>query len=95
MRPLAECWQEIAERVGMTNISVQNSSIGQKIGSAADANWCARRFRDQAGGRPEKRAGQGPGTGEQEEQMSDSEKSGQPALKMPVQKRRTCCPGGG
>jgi hypothetical protein len=33
---LAECWQEIAERVGMTNISVHNSSIGQKIGSAAD-----------------------------------------------------------
>jgi hypothetical protein len=31
---LAECWQEIAERVGMTNISVHNTSIGQKIDSS-------------------------------------------------------------
>jgi hypothetical protein len=28
---LAACWQEIAERVGMTSVSVQATNIGQKI----------------------------------------------------------------
>jgi hypothetical protein len=32
---LAACWQEIAERVGMTSVSVQATNIGQKI--VADA----------------------------------------------------------
>jgi hypothetical protein len=30
-KALAACWQEIAERVGMTNISVQATGIGQQI----------------------------------------------------------------
>jgi hypothetical protein len=30
-KALAECWQEIAERVGMTSVSVQATNIGQKI----------------------------------------------------------------
>lgn len=30
-KALAACWQEIAERVGMTSISVQTTYIGQKI----------------------------------------------------------------
>lgn len=30
-KALAECWQEIAERVGMTSVSVQTTSIGQKM----------------------------------------------------------------
>jgi hypothetical protein len=30
-KALAACWQEIAERVGMTSISVQATNIGQKI----------------------------------------------------------------
>lgn len=30
-KALAACWQEIAERVGMTSISVQTTNIGQKI----------------------------------------------------------------
>ena len=30
-KALAECWQEIAERAGMTSISVRTTSIGQKI----------------------------------------------------------------
>jgi hypothetical protein len=30
-RALAACWQEIAERVGMTSVSVQATNIGQKI----------------------------------------------------------------
>jgi hypothetical protein len=30
-RALAGCWQEIAERVGMTSVSVQATNIGQKI----------------------------------------------------------------
>jgi len=30
-RSLARCWQEIAERVGTTSISVETSNIGQKI----------------------------------------------------------------
>jgi response regulator RpfG family c-di-GMP phosphodiesterase len=32
---MAECWQEIAERVGMTSISVRTTNIGQKITAAA------------------------------------------------------------
>jgi hypothetical protein len=30
-KALAACWQEIAERVGMTSVSVQATNIGQKI----------------------------------------------------------------
>jgi hypothetical protein len=30
-KALAECWQEIAERAGLTSISVSTTSIGQKI----------------------------------------------------------------
>jgi hypothetical protein len=30
-KSLAACWQEIAERVGMTSVSVQTTNIGQKI----------------------------------------------------------------
>jgi len=30
-KALAACWQEIAERVGMTSVSVQSTNIGQKI----------------------------------------------------------------
>jgi hypothetical protein len=30
-KALAICWQEIAERVGMTSVSVQTTNIGQKI----------------------------------------------------------------
>lgn len=30
-KALADCWQEIAERVGTTSISVRTSNIGQKI----------------------------------------------------------------
>jgi hypothetical protein len=30
---LAACWQEIAERVGMTSVSVRTTNIGQKIAS--------------------------------------------------------------
>jgi hypothetical protein len=30
-KALATCWQEIAERVGMTSVSVQATNIGQKI----------------------------------------------------------------
>jgi hypothetical protein len=30
-KALAMCWQEIAERVGMTSVSVQATNIGQKI----------------------------------------------------------------
>ena len=33
-KALAACWEEIAERVGMTSITVQTTSIGQKIVSA-------------------------------------------------------------
>lgn len=29
-KALADCWQEIAERVGMTTISVRNTNVGQK-----------------------------------------------------------------
>jgi len=36
-KKLAECWQEITERVGMTSVSVQNTSIGQNIVSKAPA----------------------------------------------------------
>jgi hypothetical protein len=32
---LAECWQEIAERVGMTSVSVRTTNIGQKVVSRA------------------------------------------------------------
>jgi hypothetical protein len=32
---LAACWQELAERVGMTSITVQATNIGQKIGKEA------------------------------------------------------------
>jgi hypothetical protein len=30
---LAACWQEIAEHVGTTNISVQANNIGQQVAS--------------------------------------------------------------
>lgn len=30
-KAMAACWQEIAERVGMTSVSVQTTNIGQKI----------------------------------------------------------------
>jgi hypothetical protein len=30
-KALAECWQELAERVGMTSVSVRTKNIGQKI----------------------------------------------------------------
>ena len=30
-KAMAACWQEIAERVGMTSVSVRTSNIGQKI----------------------------------------------------------------
>jgi hypothetical protein len=30
-KALAACWQEIAERVGMTSVSVMNTNIGQEI----------------------------------------------------------------
>jgi hypothetical protein len=33
---LAACWQEIAERVGMTSVSVQATNIGQKIVSSLE-----------------------------------------------------------
>jgi hypothetical protein len=32
---LAACWQEIAERVGMTSVSVKTTTIGQKVVSQA------------------------------------------------------------
>lgn len=35
-KALATCWQEIAERVGLTSISVQATNIGQKIVSRAE-----------------------------------------------------------
>jgi|HubBroStandDraft_6_1064221.scaffolds.fasta_scaffold28345_2 hypothetical protein len=35
-KALAACWQEIAERVGMTSVSVQATNIGQKIVSKLD-----------------------------------------------------------
>ena len=34
-KALADCWQEIAERVGTTSISVHATSVGQKIVSKA------------------------------------------------------------
>jgi hypothetical protein len=34
-KALAECWQEIAERVGMTSVSVRTTNIGQQIASDA------------------------------------------------------------
>lgn len=37
---LAACWQEIAERVGMTSISVRTTNIGQKI-SATEGKHAA------------------------------------------------------
>jgi hypothetical protein len=40
---LTECWQEIAERAGMSSVSVQNTSIGQKFDcTAAEAAQLAR-----------------------------------------------------
>ena len=33
---LAACWQEIAERVGMTSVTVQSTNIGQKIVSTTE-----------------------------------------------------------
>ncbi|MGZ4828858.1 MAG: hypothetical protein ACXV78_04380 [Candidatus Angelobacter sp.] len=33
---LAECWQEIAEKVGTTSISVRTTNIGQKIARAKE-----------------------------------------------------------
>jgi hypothetical protein len=35
-KALAACWQEIAERVGLTSISVQATNIGQKIVSRVE-----------------------------------------------------------
>jgi hypothetical protein len=35
-KALAACWQEIAERVGLTSISVQATNIGQKIVSKVE-----------------------------------------------------------
>jgi hypothetical protein len=35
-KALSACWQEIAERVGTTNISVQATNIGQKIVSSVE-----------------------------------------------------------
>jgi hypothetical protein len=35
-KALAACWEEIAERVGTTSISVQATNIGQKIVTAGD-----------------------------------------------------------
>lgn len=35
-KAMAACWQEIAERVGMTSVSVQATNIGQKIVSKLD-----------------------------------------------------------
>jgi hypothetical protein len=35
-KALANCWQEIAERVGMTSITVQATNIGQKIVSTTE-----------------------------------------------------------
>lgn len=35
-KALAGCWQEIAERVGMTSVSVQATNIGQQLVSAPD-----------------------------------------------------------
>jgi hypothetical protein len=34
-KALATCWQELAERVGMTSITVQATNIGQKIDKEA------------------------------------------------------------
>jgi len=34
---LAECWQELAERLGTTNLSVQATNIGQQITTTTDA----------------------------------------------------------
>jgi len=36
-KSLSACWQEIAERVGMTSVSVQTTNIGQKIVSQPEA----------------------------------------------------------
>jgi hypothetical protein len=33
---LAACWQELAERLGMTSVSIQNMNIGQKIAASSD-----------------------------------------------------------
>jgi hypothetical protein len=42
-KALAACWQEIAERVGMTSVSVQTTNIGQKIvAKASDLSEMAR-----------------------------------------------------
>jgi hypothetical protein len=35
-KALAACWQEIAERVGMTSVSLQTTNIGQKIVSKVE-----------------------------------------------------------
>lgn len=31
---LSLCWQELAERIGMTSVSVQNTTIGQQVSAA-------------------------------------------------------------
>jgi hypothetical protein len=36
-KALASCWQEIAERVGTTSVSVRTSNIGQKIIARSEA----------------------------------------------------------
>ncbi len=41
-KALAECWQEIAERVGALSVSVRNTNIGQKI-DATDMEGAAMR----------------------------------------------------
>jgi hypothetical protein len=35
---LSRCWQELAERLGMTNISVQTTNVGQKINVPSSAS---------------------------------------------------------
>lgn len=37
-KSLAACWQELAERLGMTNVSVTATNIGQQITTAADVD---------------------------------------------------------
>jgi hypothetical protein len=36
-KSLLQCWEEVAERVGMTVVSVQNTSVGQQITLAGGA----------------------------------------------------------
>ncbi len=41
---LAQCWQEVADRVGMTSVSIRTSNIGQKIKVSRDWDMATERL---------------------------------------------------